>query len=79
MSGKAGTAAKAAAAEIEALQAAAGPDLPVVAHDERLTTVTAQRALAEAKVKKGNRRALVDQVAAAVMLQSWLDAHPGRG
>jgi putative Holliday junction resolvase len=79
MSGKAGTAAKAAAAEIEALQAAAGPDLPVVAHDERLTTVTAQRALAEAKVKKGNRRALIDQVAAAVMLQSWLDAHPGRG
>jgi putative Holliday junction resolvase len=77
MSGQAGPAAKAAAAEIEALQAAAGPDLPVVAHDERLTTVTAQRALAGAKVKKGDRRGLVDQVAAAVMLQSWLDAQPG--
>lgn len=76
MSGKAGPAAKAAAAEIAALQAAAGPDLPVLAHDERLTTVTAQRALAGAKVRKGDRRALVDQVAAAVMLQSWLDAHP---
>jgi putative holliday junction resolvase len=77
MSGKAGPAAQAAAAEIKALQAAAGPDLPVVAHDERLTTVTAQRALAGAKVKKGERRGLVDQVAAAVMLQSWLDAQPG--
>ncbi len=77
MSGQAGPAAKAAAAEIEALQAAAGPDLPVVAHDERLTTGTAQRALAGAKVKKGDRRGLVDQVAAAVMLQSWLDAQPG--
>ena len=78
MSGNAGPAAKAAAAEIEALQAAAGPDLPVVAHDERLTTVTAQRALAGAKVKKGDRRGLVDQVAAAVMLQSWLDVQTGR-
>ena len=77
MSGKAGPAAQATAAEIEALQAAAGPDLPVVAHDERLTTVTAQRALAGARVKKGERRGLVDQVAAAVMLQSWLDAQPG--
>ena len=76
LSGKAGPAALAAAAEIEALQALAGPDLPVVAHDERLTTVTAQRALAGAKVKKGDRRGLVDQVAAAVMLQSWLDAQP---
>mgnify|MGYP006179181883 CR=1 FL=1 len=26
---------------------------------------------------KGERRGLVDQVAAAVMLQSWLDAQPG--
>ena len=76
LSGKAGPAAKAAAAEIEALQALAGPGLPVVAHDERLTTVTAQRALAGAKVKKGDRRGLVDQVAAAVMLQAWLDTQP---
>jgi len=76
MSGEAGPAAEAAAAEIVALQAAAGPDLPVVSHDERLTTVTAQRALAGAKVRKGDRRGLVDQVAAAVMLQAWLDAQP---
>ena len=52
-------------------------DIAVEAHDERLTTVTAQRALAGAKVAKGDRRGLVDQVAAAVMLQSWLDAPAG--
>lgn len=76
LSGKAGPAARAAATEIEALRRLAGEGLPVEAHDERLTTVTANRALAEGQVRKKQRRGLVDQVAAAVMLQSWLDCHP---
>ena len=72
LSGKTGPAARAALQEIEALRAVAG-DIEVVAHDERLTTVTAERALGEARMKRDARRRVVDKVAAAVMLQSWLE------
>ena len=43
-------------------------------HDERLTTVTADAALGEARIGREERRQLVDKVAAAVMLQSWLES-----
>ena len=72
LSGKTGPAARAALAEIEALKALAA-DIEIVAHDERLTTITAERALNEARVKRDKRRNVVDKVAAAVMLQSWLE------
>ena len=42
--------------------------------DERLTTVAANRMLLEADVSRARRRAVVDQVAAALILQGWLDA-----
>ncbi len=77
LSGRTGPAAKAALAEAAALQAAAGPDIDVVVHDERLTTVTAERSLAEGRVRRNERRRVVDKVAAAVMLQTWLES-PGR-
>ena len=48
--------------------------VPVHLHDERLTTVAADAVLIEAKMKAQARRRVVDKVAAAVMLQSWLDA-----
>jgi putative Holliday junction resolvase len=48
-------------------------DIEVVLHDERLTTVTAERALGEARMSREARRRVVDKVAAAVMLQSWLE------
>ena len=41
--------------------------------DERLTTVAAERALIEGNVSRARRRKIVDQVAAAVMLQGYLD------
>ena len=47
--------------------------VPVEAFDERLTTVTADRSLREMGVKGTARREVVDKVAAAVMLQSWLE------
>jgi putative Holliday junction resolvase len=47
--------------------------LPVVFHDERFTTVTAERALLEGGVKRGARTNKRDQIAAAVMLQGFLD------
>lgn len=48
--------------------------LPVELWDERLTTVAAERALLEANMSREKRRAVIDQVAASLILQSWLDA-----
>jgi putative Holliday junction resolvase len=72
MSGELGPAATAAVDEANVL--ATVVTVPVETHDERLTTVTAERRLAEVGVRGADRRRVVDQVAAAVMLQSWLDA-----
>jgi putative holliday junction resolvase len=71
MSGAEGPAARAAREEVEALQNEAGA-IEVTMHDERLTTVIARRSL-----PKRRRREPVDDVAAAVMLQSYLDAADG--
>lgn len=84
LSGRLGPAAKAAQAEIAALAglAAAGPRAVLVEpYDERLTTVTAERALVAGGVRRKDRRGVVDKVAAAVMLQAWLDGRrdPGGG
>ena len=74
LSGGKGPAARAAVAEIAALGAAAGTGIEVIAHDERLTTVSAERSLDEAGVRGRDRTAVVDKVAAAIMLQSWLES-----
>ena len=66
-----------AAAEIAtefAGQLAERLDVPVRLADERLTTVTATRVLAEAGVRGRRQRAVVDQAAAVEILQAWLDA-----
>jgi putative Holliday junction resolvase len=47
--------------------------VPVVTRDERLTSVAADERLAEAGVKRRERRARVDQAAAALVLQEHLD------
>jgi putative Holliday junction resolvase len=49
-------------------------DVPIMLHDERFTTVTAEAALMEARMRADARRRLVDKIAAAVMLQSWLES-----
>jgi putative Holliday junction resolvase len=51
--------------------------VPVELHDERLSTVEAERALREAGATSRERRGAVDRSAAAVILQSWLDADRG--
>ena len=74
LSGKAGPAARATLEEVDALRAiAAKAGIDVIVHDERLTTVTAERSLIEARMRREARRRVVDKVAAAVMLQSWLE------
>lgn len=51
--------------------------VPVLLHDERLSTVEAEHALRAAGVKGRRRRGVVDRTAATVILQSWLDAARG--
>jgi putative Holliday junction resolvase len=71
MGGGMGPAAKAASAEAEAL--ATVLPVPVETYDERLTTVAADRILLAGRVKGGARRRVVDKIAAAVILQGWLE------
>ena len=49
--------------------------LPVEFQDERLSTVSAHQALIEGGVRREGRKGSVDKVAAALILQTYLDAH----
>ena len=51
-----------------------GAGVPVRLIDERLTTVSATRVLAERGVRGRKQRAVVDQAAAVEILQGWLEA-----
>ncbi|MGH1493984.1 MAG: Holliday junction resolvase RuvX [Acidimicrobiales bacterium] len=77
LDGETGPAAKAVLSEVRGLRRALG--IEVVTHDERLTTVTAEDYLAERGIRGRKRREVVDQVAAAVILQSWIDATRNSG
>ena len=72
LTGEHGPAAEAAIAEAEQMASVVG--VPVHLHDERFTTKTAHDVLMANKMKAQARRRVVDKVAAAVMLQSWLDS-----
>jgi putative Holliday junction resolvase len=72
MDGSSGPAATAAIAEAKAL--ATVVSVPVQTFDERRTTVAADAVLMEFKMRAQARRRVIDKVAAAVMLQYWLDA-----
>ena len=48
--------------------------LPVTMVDERLTSAAAERAMVSAGTRRADRRRLSDQVAAAMILQGYLDA-----
>lgn len=49
-------------------------NLPVILWDERLTTVAAQKMLISADVSRAKRRQVVDKMAAALILQGYLDS-----
>ncbi len=74
LDGRRTAAARQAQAAAESLRRALG-DRPVTVDtvDERLTTVTAERSLAEAGRRGRERRQVVDRAAATVLLQAWLD------
>ena len=71
MNGQIGTAATEVLDFVEKLRAIL--PCPVVTWDERLTTVAAHRALRDAGKKTRHTRGYVDQVAAQMILQSYLD------
>lgn len=71
MNGQVGTAATEVLQFVEKLRAIL--PCPVVTWDERLTTAAAQRALRDAGKKTRETRGYVDQVAAQMILQSYLD------
>ncbi len=71
LSGEAGNAAQNVLSEIEEMASVVG--VPIETYDERMSSVTANEMLMERKMKAQARRRVVDKVAAAVMLQSWLD------
>lgn len=48
-------------------------DLPVETSDERMTSAVAARSMQEAGLTERDRRGQVDKVAAALILQTWLD------
>jgi putative Holliday junction resolvase len=78
LAGREGPAAKAVRAWLDEL-AALLPDLDLQLADERLSTVAAERALVGGGVRRRARREVVDQVAASVFLQTWLDARREEG
>ena len=47
--------------------------LPVIMHDERLTTVVADKTMMEAGVRREERKDYVDMIAATLILQNYLD------
>jgi putative Holliday junction resolvase len=71
LSGAVGPAAQAALEEVEAISAVVG--VPVETYDERFTTVEANRSMVAANRSARARRRDIDKVAAAVMLQAWLE------
>ena len=78
LSGQEGPAAKAVRAYLDELR----PLLDGLAFelaDERLSTVAAERALVGGGVRRRDRRDVVDQVAASVFLQTWLDGRRAAG
>lgn len=80
LDGSRGAAAASAADEAEALRALLSErGIAVELFDERLTTVSAHRALAAGGARERDRRAIVDQSAAAVMLTAWLESRSREG
>jgi putative holliday junction resolvase len=75
LDGRPRAAARRAQAEADALAQALAPrGISVETFDERFTTVSAARSLAEAGRPSRRQRAVIDQAAATVLLQAWLDA-----
>jgi putative Holliday junction resolvase len=72
MSGGDRGASSARARDLAALLEGAVPG-EIVLWDERFSTAAAERVLIEGNVRRADRRKVVDKIAAALILQGWLD------
>lgn len=72
MDGSLGQRSKATADFVERLKGKT--DMPVVAWDERLSTVAVTRMLIEGDISRKRRKEVVDKLAAAYILQGYLDS-----
>jgi putative holliday junction resolvase len=78
LSGKVGHRARRVLELVHALRAALPAALKFHEQDERFTTAEAQRVLLDADVSRAKRKQVIDQQAAALILQGWLDAQKAR-
>ena len=76
MSGEIGPQAKLVQEFVEALRSVVA--LPIHTFDERLTSVEAERIMVELGLKPEQRKARIDEVAASLILQDFLDHHRNR-
>ena len=49
-------------------------NFPIIAYDERLTSIAAKRSLITQGIKTGHEKGRVDETAAAIILQEYLDS-----
>lgn len=73
LSGRIGHRARRVQELVQALRAALPETMGLHEQDERFTTAQAERVMIEADVSRQRRRAVIDQQAAALILQGWLD------
>jgi len=78
LSGKVGHRARRVQEFLGVLREALGETAACHEQDERFTTAEAERVLLDADVSRAKRKAVIDQQAAALILQAWLDAHRPR-
>lgn len=74
LKGRAGPQAEKVRAFVRKLQGAL-PGIPVETWDERLTSRAGERLLIAGGASRRRRRAVLDKIAAQILLQSYLDAH----
>ena len=76
LSGKVGHRARRVQEFANALRAKLPDAVKLHEQDERFSTAEAERVLIEADVSRAKRKDVIDQQAAAIILQGWLDARP---
>jgi putative Holliday junction resolvase len=79
LSGKIGHRARRVQVFLTALRAALPAAVQLHEQDERFTTAEAERVLIAADLSRAKRRGVIDQQAATLILQAWLDAQRLRG
>ena len=49
--------------------------IPISFEDERLSSISAEKSMIQQKIKTGHNKGIIDQRAAAILLQQYLDRH----